>query len=93
MITYRVTDYYSPENDKGFAWDDPDIRIDWPDVADPDTLSQKDRVQPALADLPRLFGRRTVMRVIVTGGAGFIGSALSGIWCSRSAAMFLISMR
>ena len=55
IISYRVTDYYSPEHDKGVAWDDPDIAIDWPDVADPDTLSNKDRVQPALADLPPLF--------------------------------------
>jgi dTDP-4-dehydrorhamnose 3,5-epimerase len=55
VIAYRVTDYYSPADDKGVAWDDPDIRIDWPDVADPDTLSPKDRVQPALADLPQYF--------------------------------------
>ena len=35
IISYRVTSYYSPEHDKGVAWDDPDIGIDWPDVADP----------------------------------------------------------
>jgi dTDP-4-dehydrorhamnose 3,5-epimerase len=55
IISYRVTDYYSPEHDKGVAWDDPDIGIDWPDVADPATLSDKDRVQPKLADLPKYF--------------------------------------
>lgn len=55
VIAYRVTDYYSPTADKGVAWNDADIGIDWPDVADPDTLSAKDRVQPALADLPRYF--------------------------------------
>lgn len=55
VITYRVTHYYSPEHDKGVAWSDPDIGVAWPDVADPDTLSGKDRVQPALADLPPLF--------------------------------------
>jgi dTDP-4-dehydrorhamnose 3,5-epimerase len=55
MIGYRVTNYYSPENDKGVAWDDPDIAIEWPSLADPDTLSAKDRVQPALADLPQYF--------------------------------------
>lgn len=55
VITYRVTDYYSPEHDKGVAWNDPDIGIAWPDLADPDTLSGKDRVQPALAGLPPLF--------------------------------------
>lgn len=55
VITYRVTDYYSPEHDKGVAWDDPDIGIDWPEVADSATLSAKDRVQPALAELGALF--------------------------------------
>ena len=55
VISYRVTDYYSPENDKGVAWDDPDIGIDWPDIADPETLSAKDRQQPRLADLPAFF--------------------------------------
>lgn len=55
VIGYRVTSYYSPDHDKGVAWDDPAIAIDWPAVADRDTLSAKDRVQPALADLPAHF--------------------------------------
>lgn len=55
IINYSVTDYYSSEDDKGVAWDDPDIAIDWPDVADAATLSGKDRTQPAFADLPPLF--------------------------------------
>lgn len=55
VISYRVTSYYSAENDKGVAWDDADIGINWPDVADPETLSPKDRSQPRLADLPAYF--------------------------------------
>lgn len=55
IISYRVTSYYSPENDKGVAWDDPDIAIQWPEVADTDTLSGKDRSQPSLAELPPVF--------------------------------------
>jgi dTDP-4-dehydrorhamnose 3,5-epimerase len=55
VIGYSVTNYYSAENDLGVAWDDPDIAIEWPDVADPETLSPKDRIQPALADLPAYF--------------------------------------
>jgi dTDP-4-dehydrorhamnose 3,5-epimerase len=55
VISYRVTDYYSPEHDKGVAWDDPEIAVDWPSIADPDTLSAKDRKQPRLADLPAYF--------------------------------------
>ena len=55
VVTYRVTNYYSPEHDKGVAWDDPDIGIEWPQVADPETLSVKDRKQPRLAELPPYF--------------------------------------
>ena len=55
VISYRVTNYYSPEHDKGVAWNDPAIAIEWPDVADPETLSGRDRLQPALHDLPAHF--------------------------------------
>lgn len=55
VICYKVTGYYSAECDKGLAWDDPAIGVIWPGVADPETLSAKDRKQPALADLPAYF--------------------------------------
>jgi dTDP-4-dehydrorhamnose 3,5-epimerase len=55
VINYKCTAYYSAEHDKGVAWDDPQIGIEWPALADPDTLSPKDRVQPGLADLPEYF--------------------------------------
>ena len=55
VISYRVTSYYSPEHDKGVAWDDPSIAVEWPDLADPETLSAKDRAQPTLPDLPSYF--------------------------------------
>jgi dTDP-4-dehydrorhamnose 3,5-epimerase len=58
VISYRVTGFYSPDHDKGVAWDDPDIAIEWPDLANPDTLSAKDRRQPALADLPTYFSAK-----------------------------------
>lgn len=55
MLCYKVTAYYSAEHDKGLAWDDPEIGVKWPDCADLDTLSAKDRIQPKLADLPSYF--------------------------------------
>jgi dTDP-4-dehydrorhamnose 3,5-epimerase len=55
VIGYRVTNYYSPSNDHGVAWDDADIAIDWPDVADANSLSAKDRAQPRFRDLPTYF--------------------------------------
>jgi len=55
VICYKVTAYYSAKCDKGLRWDDPLISIGWPNVADPETLSPKDRRQPWLADLPEYF--------------------------------------
>lgn len=55
IVTYKVTNYYSPEHDKGILWNDPALALAWPDVADADTLSGKDRVQPLLSDLPPYF--------------------------------------
>lgn len=58
VISYRVTNYYDRQNDKGIAWDDPDIGIEWPEVADRATLSTKDQHQPSLANLPAYFSMR-----------------------------------
>ena len=55
IINYHVTSYYSPEDDRGVAWDDPVIAIEWPSCADPQTLSEKDRNQPNLTELPAYF--------------------------------------
>lgn len=55
VIAYKVTAYYSRPNDFGLAWDDPDIGINWPEIANLTTLSDKDRTQPRLAALPLHF--------------------------------------
>lgn len=55
VICYKVTDYYNAECDKGLAWDDPAIGVIWPDVADPETFSPKDRTQALLSELPAYF--------------------------------------
>lgn len=52
---YKVTAYYSPENDCAVAFDDPDIGIRWPFPEDQMTLSAKDRAAPRLRDLTRIF--------------------------------------
>jgi dTDP-4-dehydrorhamnose 3,5-epimerase len=54
-VIYKVSNYYSPEHDKGLFWDDPVLEIDWPVAAADAILSDKDRGQPLLADLPALF--------------------------------------
>lgn len=55
IASYRVTNFYSQSNDMGVAWDDPVFAIEWPGIADPQTLSAKDRAQPRLAELPAYF--------------------------------------
>jgi len=55
IISYKVTAYYSPADDRGLAWDDPDLAIAWPDIAVADSLSPKDRAQPAFRHLPPCF--------------------------------------
>jgi dTDP-4-dehydrorhamnose 3,5-epimerase len=55
VIAYKVTAYYHAQCDKGLSWDDPAIGIVWPEIADADTLSAKDRKQPLLVDLPAYF--------------------------------------
>jgi dTDP-4-dehydrorhamnose 3,5-epimerase len=54
-VAYKVTDYWSPDVDRGLAWNDPDLGIDWPVDPEDAILSPKDRAQPRLADLPRYF--------------------------------------
>ncbi len=49
-LLYKVTNYYSPDHDRGIRWDDPDIGIDWPDVGVDTILSPKDAEAPFLHD-------------------------------------------
>ncbi|MBN9040870.1 MAG: dTDP-4-dehydrorhamnose 3,5-epimerase [Rhizobiales bacterium 62-47] len=54
-VIYKVTDYYAPECDRGVAWDDPDIGVDWRLPRSAITLSAKDQKQPRLADVASVF--------------------------------------
>jgi dTDP-4-dehydrorhamnose 3,5-epimerase len=55
QFVYKVTNYYSPQDDGGIAWNDPDLAIAWPFPAAALHLSDKDRRLPAYRDLPPLF--------------------------------------
>lgn len=46
---YKCDDYYSPGDEYGVMWDDPDIGINWPDMCMP-IVSEKDKVLPAFND-------------------------------------------
>jgi dTDP-4-dehydrorhamnose 3,5-epimerase len=54
-VVYKVNRYYSPEHDRGLLWDDPALGIAWPVGAAEAILSDKDRRQSRLADLPPYF--------------------------------------
>ncbi|KZE70478.1 dTDP-4-dehydrorhamnose 3,5-epimerase [Paenibacillus elgii] len=47
-VLYKVDEFYSPEHDRGIAWNDPALGIDWP-TANP-ILSDKDGKHPVLKD-------------------------------------------
>lgn len=55
IFAYKVDSYYSPECDRGLAWNDPDINIDWQIAAQDIKLSAKDTRQPTLANLSDRF--------------------------------------
>lgn len=52
-LLYKASGEYSPQNDRGILWNDPQINIDWQKYGlnfDP-TLSDKDKKQPLLKDI------------------------------------------
>jgi dTDP-4-dehydrorhamnose 3,5-epimerase len=48
-VTYKVTEFYSPQDERGIRWNDPGIGIRWP-VAHP-LLSAKDQAYKTLAEM------------------------------------------
>jgi dTDP-4-dehydrorhamnose 3,5-epimerase len=54
-VLYKVSDFYSAANDRGLAFDDPDLAIPWPVAAASAILSDKDRRWPRLRDLKETF--------------------------------------
>ena len=50
IVAYKVDNIYSHEHDRGIAFDDPEIAIDWSLSLDALRLSDKDRQQPLLAE-------------------------------------------
>lgn len=55
VISYKVTAPYSAASDRGLLWSDPEIGIEWPLPPEGAILSNKDKMQPTLADLPPSF--------------------------------------
>jgi dTDP-4-dehydrorhamnose 3,5-epimerase len=56
---YKCSDFYYREHERGIAWNDPAIGIEW--GIDPPILSARDREHPTLAEVPesdlQVFGK------------------------------------
>ncbi|NCU17684.1 dTDP-4-dehydrorhamnose 3,5-epimerase [Pallidibacillus pasinlerensis] len=52
-VQYKVDNWYAPEHDRGIAWNDPTLKIDWP--IDHPILSAKDQNHPTLENAENNF--------------------------------------
>lgn len=49
VFSYKCTDFYHPEDEGGFLWNDPEIGVEWPISGDIQlTISEKDKKLPTL---------------------------------------------
>ncbi len=55
VFAYKVDNYYSPENDRGIAFDDEALGIDWKVLVSELNLSAKDKLQPKLSATDDVF--------------------------------------
>jgi dTDP-4-dehydrorhamnose 3,5-epimerase len=53
-VLYKVSNYYSPQHDRGLLWNDEDLAIQWPRMENV-VISDKDKSWPRLRDVPRVF--------------------------------------
>jgi dTDP-4-dehydrorhamnose 3,5-epimerase len=54
-VTYKVTDYYAPECERGLLWNDPGLGIAWPVTGDKAIVHPRDAAWPALEALTDTF--------------------------------------
>ena len=50
-VIYKQTAYYDPELERGIAWNDADVGIDWPLSEAELTVSERDAAAPSLREL------------------------------------------
>ena len=53
QLVYKTSNEYSKEHDRGIAWNDPDINVNWGIDFEP-ILSEKDKIQPLLKEIKEL---------------------------------------
>ena len=50
-VLYKQSAYYDPALERGIAWDDPEIGIEWPLPADELIVSERDAAAPRLREI------------------------------------------
>ncbi len=50
-VIYKQTAYYDPDVERGIAWDDPEIGIEWPLPVQELTVSARDAAAPRLSEI------------------------------------------
>jgi dTDP-4-dehydrorhamnose 3,5-epimerase len=50
-VAYKLSSYFTPELERGFAWDDPDVGIRWPELDV--EVSERDASAPRLREIAR----------------------------------------
>jgi dTDP-4-dehydrorhamnose 3,5-epimerase len=50
-VMYKQTAYYDPDVERGIAWDDPDVGVEWPLPAAELIVSERDRNAPRLSEV------------------------------------------
>jgi len=51
LFAYKCSDQYHPEAEMSVRWDDPAIGIEWPELGEAPTLSEKDAAAPLLSEI------------------------------------------
>ncbi len=54
-VIYKVTDYWAPACERGIAWNDPDLAINWGVSSTDAIVAEKDRASPRLSELGSFF--------------------------------------
>jgi dTDP-4-dehydrorhamnose 3,5-epimerase len=55
LVAYKTSNVYDMPSDRGLAWNDPALGIEWPLPSSGPVLSDRDGRHPKLADLPKFF--------------------------------------
>jgi len=48
-VIYKLSSYYDPDTERGIAWDDPEVDIEWPAI--PRLVSDRDENAPKLSEI------------------------------------------